>query len=63
MPKNNKAVLFSDCLDGGDEINCGERLVVDRANVSCQPGEFACRENPFCVENTWLCDGEKVMPE
>ena len=49
-----------DCLDGGDEINCGERLVVDRANVTCKPGEFPCRDQPFCVERTWLCDGEKV---
>ena len=35
-------------------------MVVDRANLTCKPGEFSCREQPFCVERTWLCDGEKV---
>ena len=51
----------SDCLDGGDEINCGGREA-GATNLTCKHTEFACRERPFCVDNSWLCDGDKVSP-
>ena len=41
-------------------INLHFRLVVERTNATCREEEFSCHEKPFCVELSWVCDGEKV---
>ena len=58
LTTNLNCCLSSDCLDGGDEVNCPGRLA--GSNTTCKSSEFTCRERPYCVEATWVCDGDKV---
>ena len=54
--------LYSDCVDGEDEIDCGDRTVDNRTEV-CKADEFACLEHHFCVHSSWTCDGDRDCPD
>ena len=52
----------SDCVDGEDEIDCGNRTVDNRTEV-CKADEFTCLEHHFCVHSSWTCDGDRDCPD
>jgi hypothetical protein len=54
--------LYSDCVDGEDEIDCGDRTIDNRTEV-CKADEFACLEHYFCVHRSWTCDGDRDCPD
>ena len=54
--------FYSDCVDGEDEIDCGDITVDNRTEV-CKADEFACLEHHFCVHSSWTCDGDRDCPD
>ena len=54
--------MYSDCVDGEDEIDCGDRTVDNRTEV-CKADEFVCLEHHFCVHSSWTCDGDRDCPD